>query len=223
MTATKVAPPLLGSHDCHATPNCSTLSGLRRTLRWLLAPRPTRGGSTWRGCQRGPVHGRGVHAEGVGDLAAVDDEGFFELVLHLRQFPQSAVDMPATRYIHGYISRSVAADLLAVDDIDDLPGGASVQIAGHVPHLAGRVLMLAEHGDAFADVGDVGVGVGLVEVAELGARSFRPCGGNMQSPRLNWAPPRGPKSSDARPMRPTRPASWPARTSLAILPVAALP
>ena len=39
MTATKVAPPLLGSHDCHATPNCSTLSGLRRTLRWLLVLR----------------------------------------------------------------------------------------------------------------------------------------------------------------------------------------
>ena len=26
----------------------------------------------------------GVHAEGAGDLAAVDDEGFLELVLHLR-------------------------------------------------------------------------------------------------------------------------------------------
>jgi hypothetical protein len=39
LTATEVAPPLLGSHDCHATPNCSTLSGLRRTLRWLLVLR----------------------------------------------------------------------------------------------------------------------------------------------------------------------------------------
>jgi hypothetical protein len=29
-------------------------------------------------------YGRGVYVEDVGDLAAVDDKGFLELVLHLR-------------------------------------------------------------------------------------------------------------------------------------------
>src|SRR4051812_47032396 len=34
----------------------------------------------------------GLDAELVGDLAAVDDERFLELVLHLHQFPQGRVD-----------------------------------------------------------------------------------------------------------------------------------
>src|SRR5687767_8015161 len=38
-----------------------------------------------------------------------------------------------------------------------------------MPHLSGRVGMLTEHGEAFADVGDVGVGVRLVGVAEDGS------------------------------------------------------
>ena len=36
------------------------------------------------GVSEGLLDRCGVHAEGVGDLAAVDDEGFLELVLHLR-------------------------------------------------------------------------------------------------------------------------------------------
>ena len=52
--------------------------------------------------------------------------------------------------------------------IDQLPGGVGVWVVGEMPHLAGRVGMLAEDGEAFADVGDVGVGVGLVGVAEDG-------------------------------------------------------
>jgi hypothetical protein len=36
------------------------------------------------GVSQGLFDGCGVHAEGVGDLAAVDDEGLLELVLHLR-------------------------------------------------------------------------------------------------------------------------------------------
>ena len=47
-----------------------------------------------------------------------------------------------------------------------LPGGAGVWVVRQVPHLAGRVGMFAEDGEAFADVGDVGVSVWLVGVAE---------------------------------------------------------
>ena len=54
------------------------------------------------------------------------------------------------------------------DKIDQLPGGAGGRVVGQVPDLAGRVGMLAEDGEAFADVGDVGVGVRLVGVAEDG-------------------------------------------------------
>ena len=57
---------------------------------------------------------------------------------------------------------------LLEDKIDQLPGGAGVRIVGEMPHLTGRIRMLAENGEAFADVGDVGVGVGLVGVAEDG-------------------------------------------------------
>ena len=42
-----------------------------------------------------------------------------------------------------------------------------------MPHLSGCVGMLAENDEALADVGDVGVGVGLVGVAE-DARGLKP-------------------------------------------------
>ena len=53
-----------------------------------------------------------------------------------------------------------------VDDVDELTGGAGVGVVGKVPHLAGGVGMFTEDGEALTDVGDVAVGVGLVEVAE---------------------------------------------------------
>ena len=57
---------------------------------------------------------------------------------------------------------------MPVDHVDELAGGAGIGIVGQVPHLAGGVGVLAEDGEAFADVGDVGVGVRLVGVTEDG-------------------------------------------------------
>ena len=118
----------------------------------------------------GLFDGCGVHAEGVGDLAAVDDEGFLELVLHLRQFPQGAVGQCGYANHPGLDLAEPGARLacLLEDKIDQLPGGVGVRVVGEMPHLARRVGMFAENGEAFADVGDVGVGVRLVGVAEDG-------------------------------------------------------
>jgi hypothetical protein len=54
----------------------------RAAALWLTLGR--RGAVGGEGVSQGLLDRCGVHAEGVGDLAAVDDEGFLELVLHLR-------------------------------------------------------------------------------------------------------------------------------------------
>ena len=54
----------------------------------------------------------------------------------------------------------------AEHDIDQLPGRAGVGVVGQVPDLPRRLRMLAENGQPLADVGDVGIGVRLVGVAE---------------------------------------------------------
>src|SRR4029079_8127528 len=66
---------------------------------------------------------------------------------------------------------------LPVRDVDELAGGAGLGVVGQVPHLSGRVGVFAEDGEAFADVGDVGVGVRLVGGAEHGGGSAREGGG----------------------------------------------
>jgi hypothetical protein len=45
-----------------------------------------------------------------------------------------------------------------------------VGVVGEMPDLARGVGVLAQHSQAFADVGEVGVGVGLVGVAQDGGR-----------------------------------------------------
>jgi hypothetical protein len=54
-------------------------------------------------CREGVVKGlvdrSGLNAEFVGDLAAVDDEWFLELVLHLSEFPHCVLIMPSARSI----------------------------------------------------------------------------------------------------------------------------
>jgi hypothetical protein len=80
-----------------------------------------------------------------------------------------------------------------VDHVDELAGGLGVGVVGKVPHLSRRVGVLAEDGEAFADVGDISVGVGLVGVAEDGGGVAGQGGRKTRSPRLDWAPPRGPK------------------------------
>jgi hypothetical protein len=64
----------------------------------------------------------------------------------------------------------------SVDEGDELAGGAGVRVVGKVPHLARGVGVLAEDGETFADVRDVGVGVWLVGVAEHGGGPARQSG-----------------------------------------------
>ena len=66
---------------------------------------------------------------------------------------------------HGAHLRSRSTGV-PVDDVDELTGGAGVGVVGQVPHLAGSVGMFTEDGETLTDVGDVAVGVRLVEVAE---------------------------------------------------------
>ena len=56
----------------------------------------------------------------------------------------------------------------AVHDVDELAGGVGVGVVRQVPHLPGGVRVLAEDGQALADVGDERVRVRLVGVAENG-------------------------------------------------------
>ena len=140
----------------------------------------------WGWCRRGLVAGEGVgeglldgcgpDVEEVGDLGAVDDERFGELVLHLEQLPHGGVG-------HGDQAQEQRRQLTdpaggrageLVGEFAQLAGGAGVGVVGEVPHLPGGVGVFAEDGEAFADVGDVGVGVGLVGVAEDAWRSSRP-------------------------------------------------
>src|SRR3954469_7851495 len=111
-----------------------------------------------------------VYVELGRDLRAVDDEGLGELVLHFVQFAQGGVGQAeGTQQQRGHgaeFGAGVAG--VSVDDGGELAGGAGVGVVGQVPHLAGGVGVFAEDGEAFADVGDVGVGVRLVGVAEHG-------------------------------------------------------
>jgi hypothetical protein len=65
---------------------------------------------------------------------------------------------------------------LSVDGVDELPGGAGIEVVGQVPHLPWGVGVFAEDGEAFADVGDVGVAVRVVGVAEHGGGGPGDCG-----------------------------------------------
>jgi hypothetical protein len=66
----------------------------------------------------------------------------------------------------GGVWRGLAS--VPVDEFHELSRGACVGVVGEVPHLAGGVAVFAEDGEAFADVGNVGIGVRLVGVAEDG-------------------------------------------------------
>ena len=104
----------------------------------------------------------------VDDLATVDDERFLELVLHLQQFAQGAVgqrgeaDEQRADLAHpgAWLARQ------PIDDVDQLPGRLGGGVVGQVPDLTGRSGMLAQHGQSLADVGNVGVRVRLVGIAE---------------------------------------------------------
>ena len=68
-------------------PNCTYNEHLQLRKARAAGPGLTpgrRGAVGGEGVSEGLLDRCGVHAEGVGDLAAVDDEGFLELVLHLR-------------------------------------------------------------------------------------------------------------------------------------------
>ena len=152
----------------------------------------------------------GVHAELGGDLAAVDDERFLELVLHLEQFPHGGVGQRDDAQQQRRQLTEPAAGLAGepVDDFDQL---RVVRVSGSLGRChtwPGGVGVFAEDGEAFADVGDVGVGVGLVGVAEDAWRSSRP--GRRGTPgRRGWTGRRrgarsSPRRGRSRP-RPGRP------------------
>ena len=86
-----------------------------------------------------------------------------------------------------------------------------------MPDLTGGVGVLAQDSQAFADVGEVGVGVGLVRIAQdAGGLAGQ---GGRDDPVAEDGPgaAAGPKSSEARPMATwTRPAWWAARSSRAM-------
>src|SRR4029453_13720884 len=122
------------------------------------------------GVVEGLVDGSGSNAELVRDLAGVDDERLLELVLHLEELAHGGVEQaggPQEEW--GYAAESGAGlACVPVDEFDELPRGAGVGVVGEVPRLAGGVGVFAEDGEAFADVGNVGIGVRLVGVAERG-------------------------------------------------------
>jgi hypothetical protein len=55
---------------------------------------------------------------------------------------------------------------LLKDKINQLASGVGGRVVREMPHLPRGIRVLAENGEALADVGDVGVGVRLVGVAE---------------------------------------------------------
>jgi hypothetical protein len=120
------------------------------------------------GVGEGVVQWGGVDIQPGGDLGAVDDEGFLELVLQFEDLPDGGVDdhhgSQHQRWGAAELGLGLAGD--AVDGVDELAGGPGVGVVGEVPDLAGGVGVLAKDGQAFADVGGVGVGVGLVRVAD---------------------------------------------------------
>lgn len=78
-------------------------------------------------------------------------------------------------------------------EADEFAGGAGVRVVGEVPDAARGVGVAAEEGECFADVGDEGVRVGLVGVAEDGGGPAGEEGGEDQVAEVGLAPPRGPK------------------------------
>ena len=79
---------------------------------------------------------------------------------------------------------------LLEDELAQLSRGAGVRVVGQVPDLSACVGMLAEIGEALANVGDVGR-CGADRVAEdTGGVTGQ--GGREEPVRLDCAPPRGP-------------------------------
>src|SRR6185312_4729537 len=120
------------------------------------------------GAGQGLVQRGGVDVQLGGDLGAVDDEGFLELVLQLEQFPDRGVGDAQGSQEECWGAAEFGFGLAGqpVDDLDQLARGPGVGVVGEVPDLARGLGVFAEGGEAFADVGQVGVGVGLVGVAQ---------------------------------------------------------
>ena len=82
---------------------------------------------------------------------------------------------------------------LPVGDVDQLAGGAGVRVVRQVPHLPRGVGVLAQDGQAFADVGDVGVGVRLVGVTQHGGGASGQGGGEEPVAEVGLGTAAGPK------------------------------
>jgi hypothetical protein len=96
-----------------------------------------------------------VGTELVGNFGAVDDERRLILVLHLDELADDRVDQAERTQQVCRCPADFAPGLSSgtVGDVDELAGGVSFPAVRQVPYLAGGVRVLAEHGEAFADVG----------------------------------------------------------------------
>ncbi|WP_079596297.1 hypothetical protein [Arthrobacter sp. P2b] len=143
----------------------------------------------------GLVQGSGCGTEPCGDFAAVDDEGFFELVLHFEQFPNDLVGNGQGVQEERRDGADPGAWLsgLTVDGIDQFLGAAGLGVVGQVPDFAGCVRVFAQDGEAFTDVRSVGIRVGLVPVTQDGAGFPGQGCGEDPVTEVRLCPLRGPK------------------------------
>jgi hypothetical protein len=79
-----------------------------------------------------------VDVERGGDLVAVDDEGFLELILELGQLPHGGVDDAEGSQQQGWGAAEPGLGLagLAVDAVDQLAGGPGVGSLGRAMYSA---------------------------------------------------------------------------------------
>src|SRR5215212_5339272 len=114
-------------------------------LRWCWAALVAVGGE---GVGQGLLDRRGMHAECVGDLAAVDDERLGELVLHFEQLAHRAVGECGEPKEEGrYLADPGRRRARVLEgELAELPGGAGMRVVGQVPDLSRRVGVLAEYG-----------------------------------------------------------------------------
>lgn len=141
------------------------------------------------------VKGSGCDTEPCGDFAAVDDEWLFELILHFKELPhhRAGNGQGAPEQRRDRPDPCAVLPGLTVDGVDKFLGAARAGVVGQMPDFPGGVRVLTPDGEAFTDVRDVGIGVGLVPSPSTVLVFPARAAGKTRSPRFDCAPPRGPK------------------------------